>query len=89
MDRNAEPLVVGVDGSAASDAAVRWAVHEVTMRGLLITVITVVAPTLTSSVSAPDNTITHRNDRGGQPWLAFDEASRCGVPLVALHAWSR
>ncbi|HZA09383.1 universal stress protein [Mycobacterium sp.] len=34
-------LVVGVDGSAASDAAVRWAVREATMHGLAIKLINV------------------------------------------------
>ena len=36
MVRDALPskLVVGVDGSAAADAAVRWAVREPTMRRL-------------------------------------------------------
>jgi nucleotide-binding universal stress UspA family protein len=57
MDRSAQQLVVGVDGSAASDGAVRWAVREATLRGLAIRLITVVAPTLTSSVMAPDDTI--------------------------------
>ena len=37
-------ILVGVDGSAESDAAIRWATHEATMRGVLITVIHVVPP---------------------------------------------
>ncbi len=32
-------LVVGVDGAVASDAAVRWAGREASMRGLPITVV--------------------------------------------------
>jgi hypothetical protein len=48
-------LVVGVDGSVASDAAVRWAGREALMRGLPITVVNVVAPTLISSTMAPND----------------------------------
>lgn len=51
-------VVVGVDGSAASDAATRWAAHEAGMRGLAINLINVVAPTLLSSAMAPNDTIT-------------------------------
>jgi nucleotide-binding universal stress UspA family protein len=51
-------LVVGVDGSAASDAAVRWAAREAMMRVAPIKLINVVAPTLASSAMAPNHTIT-------------------------------
>jgi nucleotide-binding universal stress UspA family protein len=51
-------VVVGVDGSAASDAAIHWAAHEAAMRGLPIKLINVVAPTLLSSAMAPNDTIT-------------------------------
>lgn len=51
-------VVVGVDGSAASDAAIRWAVQEAALRGLSINLINVVAPTLLNSVMAPNDTIT-------------------------------
>ncbi|WP_421845446.1 universal stress protein [Mycobacterium sp.] len=37
-------ILVGVDGSAASDAAVAWATHEAFMRRLPLTVLHVVAP---------------------------------------------
>ena len=50
-------IVVGVDGSAPSDAAVRWAVGESVMRGLPITLIHVVAPTPIDSTMAPDGAI--------------------------------
>jgi nucleotide-binding universal stress UspA family protein len=51
-------IVVGVDGSPASDAAVRWAAREAVMRGVPLKLINVVAPTLVSSAMAPNHTIT-------------------------------
>jgi nucleotide-binding universal stress UspA family protein len=51
-------IVVGVDGSPASDAAVRWAAREAMMRVVPIKLINVVAPTLVSSAMAPNHTIT-------------------------------
>jgi nucleotide-binding universal stress UspA family protein len=51
-------IVVGVDGSSASDAAVRWAAGEAMLRALPIKLINVVAPTLVSSAMAPNHTIT-------------------------------
>jgi nucleotide-binding universal stress UspA family protein len=50
-------IVVGVDGSAASDAAVRWAVRESAMRKLQVTLIHVVTPTPIDSTMAPNGTI--------------------------------
>ena len=50
-------IVVGVDGSAASDAAVRWAVTESAVRKLPIALIHVVAPTPIDSTMAPNGTI--------------------------------
>jgi nucleotide-binding universal stress UspA family protein len=50
-------IVVGVDGSAASDAAVRWAVRESAMRKLPVTLIHVVTPTPIDSTMAPNGTI--------------------------------
>jgi nucleotide-binding universal stress UspA family protein len=88
MNRYAQPLVVGVDGSAASDAAVRWGVREARMRGLAIKLTTVVAPTLTSSAMAPNNTITQgQEDRAreilGQARHLVDDLSRENAPHVS------
>jgi nucleotide-binding universal stress UspA family protein len=55
-------LVVGVDGSAASNAAVIWAAHEATIRNLSVTLLYVVPPTLISSTEAPNDTITQEQE---------------------------
>jgi nucleotide-binding universal stress UspA family protein len=55
-------VVVGVDGSAASYAAVGWAAHEATMRRLTIKLVYVVAPTLITSAEAPNDTITQAQE---------------------------
>jgi nucleotide-binding universal stress UspA family protein len=60
-------IVVGVDGSTASDAAVRWAVTESAVRKLPIALIHVVAPTPIDSTMAPDGTI---------PQSRLDQASQ-------------
>jgi nucleotide-binding universal stress UspA family protein len=67
-------VVVGVDGSAASDAAVHWAADEAAMRGLPIKLINVVAPTLLSSAAAPNHTI--RQDQLDQARQILDQARR-------------
>jgi nucleotide-binding universal stress UspA family protein len=55
-------LVVGVDGSAASYAAVGWTAQEATIRGLPVRLVHVVAPTSMSSTEAPNSTITHEQE---------------------------
>jgi len=60
--RATRSIVVGVDGSPASDAAVRWAAQEATMHGVPIKLLNVVAPTLVSSAMAPNHTITQREE---------------------------
>jgi nucleotide-binding universal stress UspA family protein len=55
-------LVVGVDGSAASYAAVGWTAQEATIRGLPVRLVHVVAPTSMSSTEAPNDTITHEQE---------------------------
>ena len=52
------PVVVGVDGSPASDAAVRWAAGEAAMRALPMKLIHVVAPTPGDSTMAPNGAVT-------------------------------
>jgi nucleotide-binding universal stress UspA family protein len=46
-------IVVGVDGSAASDAAIRWATREAILRDELITLLHVVAPVIASPPEGP------------------------------------
>ncbi len=46
-------ILVGVDGSAASDAAIRWATREAIMRDEVITLLHVVAPAIASWPEAP------------------------------------
>jgi nucleotide-binding universal stress UspA family protein len=46
-------IVVGVDGSAASDAAVRWAAHDAVTRKVPLTLVHVVNPTVSTWVQAP------------------------------------
>jgi nucleotide-binding universal stress UspA family protein len=55
-------LVVGVDGSAASCAAVSWAAHEAAIRRLPVRLLYVVAPTLISTAEAPNDTITQAQE---------------------------
>jgi hypothetical protein len=60
-------VVVGVDGSAASDAAVRWAAAEAAMRALPMKLIHVVAPALGNSTMAPNGTVTSRSNHATSP----------------------
>ena len=46
-------ILVGVDGSAESDAAVRWATREAILRDELITLLHVVAPVIASWPMSP------------------------------------
>ena len=82
-------IVVGVDGSRASDAAVRWAAREAMMRVLPIKLINVVAPTLVSSAMAPNHTITQEEER--QARQSLKQAQRiveelAGEKLPDIHA---
>ncbi len=47
-------IVVGVDGSAASTSAVRWATREAETRGIPLTVVTVLAPVVPASGPWPE-----------------------------------
>jgi nucleotide-binding universal stress UspA family protein len=55
-------VVVGVDGSAASYAAVRWAAHEAALRRFDVKLLYIVAPTPMSSTEAPNDTITQAQE---------------------------
>src|ERR1700692_2201266 len=46
-------VLVGVDGSAESDAAIRWATHEAVMRRVPLTLAHVVAPVVASWPMGP------------------------------------
>ncbi|HUO39809.1 MAG TPA: universal stress protein, partial [Mycobacterium sp.] len=46
-------LVVGVDGSAPCDAAIRWAARDAVLRGLPLTMLHVVTPTPADSTMGP------------------------------------
>ncbi|MGZ4511082.1 MAG: universal stress protein [Mycobacterium sp.] len=58
----ASTIVVGVDGSPASDAAVRWAAHEAVMRSMPMDLVHVVARTVFSSVDGPTITQLQINE---------------------------
>jgi nucleotide-binding universal stress UspA family protein len=46
-------IIVGIDGSAESDAAVRWAAHDAAIRGLPLTVVHVESPAAATWSQAP------------------------------------
>lgn len=53
MNANGSGILVGVDGSAESDAAIRWATQEAVMRRAPLTLVHVVAAVATSSPIGP------------------------------------
>jgi nucleotide-binding universal stress UspA family protein len=76
-------MVVGVDGSSASDAAVRWAAQEARMRALPINLINVVAPSVLSSTMAPNHTTTQGQDDRAREVL--DRARQTVAELAGEH----
>jgi nucleotide-binding universal stress UspA family protein len=96
MSSKATPsdVVVGVDGSAASYAAVGWAALEATIRGLPLTLLHVVEPTPLSSTAAPNDTITQEQEAGARQvldrarWIAEEQKSeaRPGVRVEIRYA---
>jgi nucleotide-binding universal stress UspA family protein len=61
-------IVVGVDGSAASEAAIRWAASEAGLRGFGITLVHVVTPAVVSWPLGPmhANITEWQRDRAGE-----------------------
>jgi nucleotide-binding universal stress UspA family protein len=62
MNATRSEVVVGVDGSASSDAAVGWAAHDATIRKVPVRLLYVVAPTPADSIEAPNDTITQEQE---------------------------
>ena len=80
-------LVVGVDGSGASDAAVRWATREAVMRRVPMELVTVVAPILASSTMGPNDTLTQGQEDQARQMVErarqiVDEVAGDGRPSV-------
>ena len=67
-------VVVGVDGSVSSDAAVRWAAREAAMRKRPLKLVNVAAPSLLDSAMAPNDTITQGQE--DQARQIIDQARR-------------
>lgn len=68
-------ILVGVDGSAESDAAVRWATREAVLRHEVITLLHVVAPVAASwPMSAMQESITKWQKE--HAWDAIEHARK-------------
>lgn len=90
-------IVVGVDGSASSAAAVRWATREAAMRDIPLTLIHVLgrsvsgAPVLATHPAPPPDSCSQRLEREARHWLrratkiAQDEASGAGNPRISTE----
>ncbi len=77
-------IVVGVDGSAGSDAAIRWAVGEATLRAAPIILVHVVAPLVVAwPVGRIQGNIT-RGDPRSRPVLWLHGS---GPGVTALTNW--
>lgn len=82
-------IVVGIDVSAACDAAVGWVVAEATMRNIGLSLIHACPPSSTTDLQRAPVLVGIDGSEVSElaTALAFDEASRRRVDLVALHTW--
>ena len=62
-------IIVGIDGSPESDAAVNWAAHDAAIRGLPLTVVHVESPAAAtwSQAPRPRRIAGRATSRGPQP----------------------
>ncbi len=82
-------IVVGVDGSAGSDAAIRWAVGEATLRAAPIILVHVVAPLVVAwPVGRIQGNITRWQHDGPFPQAAL-RTGYVELHMMASmsHAW--
>jgi len=90
--RPSREIIVGVDGSATSDAAVRWAVRESIMSGVALKLIHIVAaPTVTQTLQPVTMPVEHSDEQArGIVADAADMARRLaagiGVPVPAISS---
>ena len=81
MDSAGLSIIVGVDGSAQSDAAVRWAAGEAAMRGMPLILMHVVAPIVVSWPVGPAqaNITEWQEDNARQIVAHAQDTLRAGV----------
>ena len=82
-------IIVGVDGSQSSLAAVQWAARDAQMRDVALTIVHVVAPIVTgasqgwSGVPVPDDYAQLQEEQAGQ---AIEQAHSTAVAVAPSHA---
>ena len=87
QDVQAEPIVVAVDGSPHSDAAIAWAAREGALRTAAVTLVHVVAPMVNTPLGgAAKTTVDDRLTADGHAVLAAAEALfRADAPDVEVR----